>query len=317
MPHVLVVGRVVDEGLAVLKARADVSFEMIPEGDPEELRARLPQTNGILVRTMKLPRDLLDAAPDLKVVSRHGVGYDNVDVGCLTERKIPVAIAATANAVSVAEHAFWMMLELAKRGREHEQAVRSDNWNWRLGSHAVELQGRRLLLVGCGRIGRELAARARAFGMSVDVFDPFAPAPDGCRQVAELEAALPEADVVSLHLPRTAATVNLFDAAMLARMKPSAILVNTARGGIIDEAALADALRAGQIRGAGLDVLDQEPPPADHPLLRVDNLLVTPHVAGVTGEAMVRMAIESAENVLAGIDGRLDPGVVVNREVLA
>ncbi|HEX2529746.1 MAG TPA: hydroxyacid dehydrogenase [Geminicoccus sp.] len=316
MPHVLVVGRVVEEGLAVLRARPDVTFDRIDEGDPEAVRALLPKADGLLVRTMKMPPDLLDTAPNLRVVSRHGVGYDNLDVGYLVQRRIPLAIAATSNAVSVAEHAFWMMLELAKRGREHEQALRSGNWAWRLGNHAIELGGRRVLLVGCGRTGRELARRALAFDMTVDVFDPFAEAPEGCRKVEELEPALGDADFVSLHLPRTAATVNLFNAAMLARMRPGAVLVNTARGGIVDERALAEALASGHLRGAGLDVFDQEPPAPGNPLLAAPNVLLTPHTAGVTAEAMLRMAIESAVNVLAGIDGKLDPGVVVNREVL-
>ncbi|HWL67842.1 MAG TPA: hydroxyacid dehydrogenase [Geminicoccus sp.] len=317
MPHVLVVGRVVEAGLAVLRAAPGVTFEMIEESDPAAVRARLPETNGLLVRTMPMPPDLLDAAPGLQVVSRHGVGYDNLDVGYLTERRIPLAIAATANAVSVAEHAFWMMLELAKRGREHDRTLRAGDWNWRHGNHAIELNGKRLLLVGGGRIGRELAQRALAFAMDVAVFDPFAPAPPGCGKADELEPAVAEADVVSLHVPRTPATVNLFDARMLARMKPGAILVNTARGGIVDEQALVQALKEGRLRGAGLDVFDHEPPAKDHPLFGLPNVLVTAHVAGVTQEAMVRMAVESATNVVAGLAGRLDPAVVVNREVLA
>ena len=317
MPHVLVVGDVVEAGLALLHARADVTFDMIAEGDPEAIRARLPRTDGLLVRTMPMPNDLLDAAPKLRVVSRHGVGYDNLDIKYLTQRAIPLAITATANAVSVAEHAFWLILELAKRGRSHDRELRQGNWAWRGGVHARELAGKRLLLVGCGRTGRELATRALAFDMGVDVFDPFAKAPAGCRQVPHLEPALTDVDVVSLHLPRTAATVNLFDAAMLARLPAHAVLVNTARGGIIDEAALAEALRAGRLRGAGLDVFDQEPPPADHALLALDNAILTPHIAGVTTEAMLRMAIEAANNVLAGLDGRLDPAMVVNREVLS
>ena len=317
MPHVLVVGDVAPAGLSLLRAQADVTFEMIPEGDPEAVRARLPETDGLLVRTMQMPGDLLDAAQNLRVVSRHGVGYDNLDVGYLTERAIPLAITATANAVSVAEHAFWLILELAKRGHAHDRELRQGNWAWRSGVHARELAGKRLLLVGCGRTGRELATRALAFGMDVDVFDPFAQAPACCRQVPQLEPALADADVVSLHLPRTAATVNLFDATMLARLPTHAILVNTARGGIIDEAALVDALQAGRLRGAGLDVFDQEPPPADHALLALGNAILTPHVAGVTTEAMLRMAIEAASNVLAGLDGRLDPAMVVNREVLS
>ena len=317
MPHVLIVGQVVDAGLDVLRARPDITVEMIAEGDPEAVRARLPGTDALLARTMKLPPELLDAAPNLKVVARHGVGYDNLDVGYLTGRKIPLAISATANAISVAEHAFWMALELVKYGREQDRDVREGQWARRMELRPTELHGKRLLLVGCGRTGRELASRALAFGMSVDVFDPFAAAPAGCRKVPELETALGEADVVSLHLPRTAATVNLFDAAMLARMKPGSVLVNTARGGIIDEAALAEALANGPLRAAGLDVFDREPPPADHPLLKVPNVLLTPHVAGVTKEAMLRMALEAAENILAGLDGRLDPQVVVNREVLA
>ena len=316
MAHVLVVGEVMEAGLALLRGRSDVTFEMIAEGDPDAVRDRLPGTHGLLVRTMKMPGDLLDAAPNLKVVSRHGVGYDNLDVDYLSGRKIPLAITATANAVSVAEHAFWMILEVAKRGQAHDRALRKGEWAWRGGIHARELAGKRLLLVGCGRIGRELAVRALAFGMSVDVFDPFAPAPDGCRKVERLEPALADADVISLHLPRTPETVNLFNRTMLARLPPHAILVNTARGGIVDEAALHDALKAGDLRGAGLDVFDEEPPPLDHKLMELDNVVLTPHVAGVTAEAMLRMAIESTENVLAGLDGSLDPAMVVNREVL-
>lgn len=321
MPRVLVVGHVRHEGLRLLEARPDVSVEVIEQPTPTAILEAMPRADALVVRTAPITAAMIDAAPGLKVVSRHGVGYDNVDLPALERRRVPLAVSATANRVAVAEHAFFMLMELAKRGRAFDAAVRRSDWDARTTEPVpVELAGRTLLVVGFGRIGRELAPRALAFGMRVLVHDPVvsedAVARAGCEPAPDLDAALREAHAVSLHLPLSGATRGLIGRERLRAMRRDALLVNTARGGLVDEAALAEALAEGWIAGVGLDVLEDEPPPPDHPLLRLPNVLLSPHMAGVTLEASVRMAVESAENALAGLDGRLDLGVVVNPGVL-
>ena len=316
MPHVVVVGRIHPAALDLLRARPDVTFEEVDEHAPEAIMAAMPRSHGIVVRTAPITAAMIATAPQLRAVSKHGVGWDNIDGAALAARGIPLTIAATANMVAVAEHALFMMLELLKLGREHDRAVREGGWDIRNRFAAGELFRQRLLLLGFGRIGREVARRALAFEMTVAVSDPYV-APDlvraqGCELVSDLDAALAAADVVSLHLPLTAETRAIIDGGALGRMKPGAILINTARGGLVDEAALVRALVDGRLRGAGLDVFEREPPAADDPLLRAPNLLLSPHSAGVTGAAAIRMGRESVLNLLAAFDGRLDPGLVVN-----
>ncbi|MEZ5863799.1 MAG: hydroxyacid dehydrogenase [Geminicoccaceae bacterium] len=271
MADVLVIGTIRPEGLAVLEGRADIRLTKLAETDRAGLLEAAGRASAILVRTSRVDRAVIEAAPGLKVVSRHGVGYDNVDLEALNERRIPLAIAANANKVSVAEHALFMMLALAKQGVAHDTAVRGGEWAIRNRFAAVDLAGRTLLLLGFGRIGGEVAVRARAFGMTVEVFDPYVDdrslAECGCRRATELESALREADVVSLHLPLSAATRHIIDAAKLALMRPTALLINTARGGLIDEPALARALTEGRLGGAGIDVFEDEPPDPANPLL--------------------------------------------------
>lgn len=321
MPHVLVVGHIRNEGLAILHARPEVTVEVLAEPTLAQTIDAAGQAEAILVRTAPIPRAVIEAAPRLRVVSRHGVGYDNVDLAACNARGIPIAIAATANMVAVAEQAFFMLMELAKQGRQHDAAVREGRWAFRNRQAAIELAGKRLLIMGLGRIGRELVRRCRAFDMVVAGFDPHI-SPEAMRAMGiepetALLPALARADAVSLHLPLTPATRGIVGRDQLRAMKPSAILVNTARGGLIDETALEEALRKGWIRGAGLDVFSEEPPRAGSPLFAFENLILSPHSAGVTVEAAIRMAKESATNLLAALDGRLDPSLVVNPQVLA
>ncbi|MEK0082638.1 hydroxyacid dehydrogenase [Benzoatithermus flavus] len=320
MPHVLVVGHIRQEGLDLLRAVPDVTVEVLDNPNPARILAAMPQAEAVIVRTAPIVRAMIEAAPRLRIVSRHGVGYDNVDLVALNERRIPLAVAATANMIAVAEHAFFMMLELAKLGRAHDRAVRAGDWDFRNRFAAIELCGKRLLVVGFGRIGRELARRAKAFGMTVAAFDPkLDPAvvdAEGVEPEPALLRGLARADVVSLHLPLGPDTRGLIGREQLRAMRPNAILINTARGGLVDETALAEAVREGWIRGAGLDVFETEPPRPDSPLLAERRVLLSPHCAGVTGEAAVRMAQESARNALAAFSGSLDPAVLVNPEVL-
>jgi D-3-phosphoglycerate dehydrogenase len=319
MPVVAVVGRVHAAGLDRLRQRG---FELIEvaDGELEATHEAMREAVGLLVRTSPITAAMIEGASALRVVAKHGVGTDNIAIPALTARGIPCAITLMANRTAVAEHALFMMLELAKLGRMHDRAVRDGQWGVRNRFAAWELSGKTLLLVGCGRIGRELARRALAFDMRVLGYDPVIAEAQlraaGVQPAPDLDAALAEADIVSLHLPVTATTHRLIDAAAMARMKPGGVIINTARGGLIDEPALADALRSGHLRGAGLDVFEEEPPAADHPLMGIDNVLLSPHAAAGTAEAARRMAVESADNILAALDGRLDPIVIINPEVL-
>jgi D-3-phosphoglycerate dehydrogenase len=321
MAHVLVLGNIHAAGLAVLAARADVTVELAAAASEAELIRRVPAADAILVRTNRVSGPVIDAAPRLKIVSRHGVGYDNVDLAALDRRGIPLTVVGDVNAVPVAEQTLYLMLALAKQAITYDRATRSGGWAIRDSFAATELAGKTLLLLGFGRIGRAVAVRAQAFGMQVAAYDPYVPAAAvtaaGCRPVVGLDEALGGADYVSVHLPLSAETRNIIDAGALARMKRSAVLICTARGGLVDEAALAQALRGKTLRAAGLDVFADEPPAVDNPLLGLAEVLLSPHTAALTQECAIRMAEISARNVLAGLDGRLDPALVVNGPAVA
>jgi D-3-phosphoglycerate dehydrogenase len=256
----------------------------------------------------------------MKVVTRIGVGYDAVDVAALSRRKIPLMVAGTANSPSVAEQALFMMLTLAKRAVEMHALVREGNWSARLGKLPYDLFGKTVLIVGFGRIGTRTAKRCLAMEMNVLAYDPYKSAAEiraaGCEAVADLDPALPGADFVSIHCPKTPETVGMFNAARLKRMKPSAYLINTARGGIVVEAALYDALASGKLAGAGLDVFEQEPPAVPHSLFELPNVIIAPHVAGVTWEAVDRMSEQTARNILSALDGDPIRQNVINHDVL-
>jgi D-3-phosphoglycerate dehydrogenase len=317
---VLVVQPFHEDGMKLLEARADVSVEIV-DGALEELANKIADADGVTMRTSSLPAAVIERAERLKVVARHGVGYDNIDVDALTRRGIPLAIAADANATAVAEHTLFFMLALAKQGLRYDRATRAGGWEVRNSLEAVDLLGRRVLVMGFGRIGREVAKRCAVFGMQVMVYDPYVQAnlieaAGDWRSVPDFQAVLSETDVLTVHLPLGPDSRSLIGAAELAALPGHAFVINAARGGIVDETALHDALVSGKIAGAALDVFDQEPPPEDHPLFALENVILSPHSAGLSKEAAIRMAVSTARNVLAGIDGRLDPAMVINREVL-
>lgn len=308
------------EGTAILEAREDVRVVIASDASEQNLIREARDAHAILARATPVTRRIIDAAEGLCVVSRHGVGYDNVDVARLTERGIPLAIAIDANALSVAEHTIYLILALAKRGFAFDRAIHRGDFAIRESTRGMDIAGKSLLVVGFGRTGTRVAAFARAFAMSVFVYDPYieqtAITAAGCTAVADYESILPDMDVVSLHCPLTEETRSMIGRRELDAMKESAYVINCARGGIVDEPALCEALRSGSIAGAGLDVFVREPLPGDDPLLAFDNVITSPHIAGVTGEASMRMATGAARNVLAAFDGNLDPAAVVNDEVL-
>ena len=312
------------KGRALLTARDDVEMiefpNMISAADFSALLKSHAPVHGVALGATRFGEPELLAAGDMKVVTRIGVGFDAVDVPALSKHKVPLMVAGAANSPSVAEQALFMMLTLAKRANEMHAMVRDGTWDSRLGVLPFDLYGKTVLIIGFGRIGTRTAKRCQAMEMQVLVYDPYKPAADitaaGCEPVADLDAALPRADFVSIHCPKTPETIGLFNAARLRLMKPTAYLINTARGGLIDEAALYDALSSGRLAGAGLDVFEQEPPPVGHALHALPNVIMAPHVAGVTREAVDRMSEQTARNILSVLDGDPIRQNVINQDVL-
>jgi len=312
-------------GRALLKERDDIEVvefpNMISAGDFEAMLKAQAPVHGVALGGTGFGEAELEASRDMKVVTRIGVGYDAVDVPALSRRKVPLMVAGTANSPSVAEQAVFMMLTLAKRAVEMHAIVKDGKWGARLGMLPYDLFGKTVLIVGFGRIGTRTAKRCLAMEMNVLVYDPYKPAAEikaaGCEPVTDLDAALPRADFVSIHCPKTPETVGMFNAARLRRMKAVAYLINTARGGIVDEPALYDALVSGKLAGAGLDVFAQEPPPSGHSLFELPNVIMAPHMAGVTREAVDRMSVQTARNLLSALDGDPIRQNVINQDVLA
>ena len=321
--RVLVPNTLGEGGWKVLNARDDLDLIRFPNPiatpDFHALLRAAPDADGVILGLTRFGETECSLVPGLQVVARIGVGYDAIDVPALTRRRIPLMLVGTANSSAVAEHALLLMLALAKRTGELHGLVRSGRWAERLGVVPVDLFDKTVLVVGFGRVGTRVAKRCLALEMKVLIYDPYLSADTvhaaGCEPVADLDAALPRADFVTIHCPKTDETTGMFDAPRLARMKASAFLVNTARGGIVDEAALHAALTAGTIAGAGIDVFDPEPPPSDHPLLLLPNLVSSPHMAGVTRESIERMAMQAAYNVLSVLDGKPIRENAVNPEV--
>ncbi len=318
--HLLVPTTLAAAGRAILEGRGDVRVTTYaPSLPPAELHALLHDAAGIALSYTRFGQAELDAARGLQVVARIGVGFDAVDVPALSARGIPLMVAGTANSRSVAEHALYFMFALAKRGAQLDRMVRQGRMHDRKTDLPVELAGKTVLVIGFGRIGTRTARRCQAMEMTVLVHDPYVPATAirdaGHASAPDLDAALDQADFVTIHCPKNRETIGMFGHERLARMKHGAFLVNTARGGIVDEAALHAAIVAGQLGGAALDVFDPEPPPATHELLQLDRVLASPHMAGVTAEAMAAMAEVTARNMLSVLDGTPMQENAVNPEV--
>jgi glyoxylate reductase len=269
---------------------------------PDELREHARDADALLpMVTERVDAALLDACPDLKAIANMAVGTDNIDLEAAAARDIPVGNTPDVLTDATADIAFALLLALARRVVEGSAIVRAGEWRpWQPADHlGLDLAGATLGIVGWGRIGQAVARRAEGFGTIVVHSSRSSGIP--------LEELLERADFVSLHTPLTPATRHLIDAAALGRMKPTALLVNTARGGVVDQDALRDALHAGTIAGAALDVTDPEPLPADHPLLDAPNLLVVPHVGSATVRTRARMADLAVDNLLAALAGRPMP----------
>jgi len=307
-------------GMALLEARHDVTVRTLNRPSKAELAAAMPGARAVVVGLESVDEALLARSPDLRIVSRFGVGYDTVDIAGCTRRGVVVGVTNGANDLSVAEHTMMLLLAVARRAIEMDASVRAGKWMLREGRPMGELAGRTILVVGYGRIGTRVARLCSAFGMKVMVRDPAFPVPriaaDGYIPVTDIAAALPEVDVVTLHCPLGEDTHHMINREMLGVMKPTAWLINAARGPLVDETALIEALSSGRLEAAGLDVQLREPPDPANPLLKLPNVVLSPHNAAAPIECNEKMSMRTARNVLELFDSVLDPGYVVNPEAL-
>src|SRR5688572_28326606 len=288
-----------DSGLAPLRT-AGFNVEKRTGLSRSELAEALKDSDGLIVRSeTKVTADLLDEAPGLRVIGRAGVGVDNIDVHAATIRGVVVMNAPDGNTITTAEHTIALLISLARSIPQANSSLKAGLWE-RKKFIGVELQGKTLGIVGLGRIGRVVAGRARALGMTIVAYNPFI-APDQAHdleiELASLEEVYSRADFLTVHTPLTNETRGLIDREVLSRMKHGARIINCARGGLIDESALHDAIKSGRIAGAAIDVFSQEPPPADHPLLSLDEVIVTPHLGASTTEAQEGVAFTVAEQM--------------------
>jgi D-3-phosphoglycerate dehydrogenase len=320
MPTIVLCRPLHASGMALLEARHDVTIRQLTRPGPAELAALMPGTQAVLVGLENVNEALLDQAPELQIVSRFGVGYDTVDIAACTRRGVVVGVTNGGNDLAVAEHTMMLLLAVARRTIEMDASVRAGSWMVREGRPMGELAGRTVMVIGYGRIGTRVARFCSAFDMRVMVFDPAFPVPriaaDGHIPVTDIAGALPEIDVLTLHCPLAEVTHHLINREMLGLMKPTAWLINAARGPLVDEAALIEALSTGRLEAAGLDVQLREPPDPTNPLLQLKNVVFSPHNAAAPIECYEKMSIRAAKNMLELFDGVLDPGYVVNPETL-
>jgi D-3-phosphoglycerate dehydrogenase len=282
------------------------SFDIVyagktPSEDDLVALCRRHQPVAIIVRYGRVTERVIDAATSLRVISKHGSGTDTIDKDAAAKRGIAVKAAVGANAAAVAEHAWALILACAKNVTELDRRMHDSHWD-KATHKSLELNGRTLGLVGLGAIGARVAMIGIALGMRVVAHDPFAASAPGGVELLPLAELIAQSDVLSLHCPLTKDNANMLNAETLATMRPGAIVVNTARGGLIDEAALADALRSGALRAAGLDSFQVEPFTPGHPFTAIPNAILSPHIGGVTGDAYVSMGTAAARNVLAVLE---------------
>ena len=321
--NILVTGPAINEQAVKLATDNGYRLDYVPpytsEGDLVRMVRELDPV-GVIIRMGRFGAPAIDAARSLRVISKHGVGVDNVDVEAASSRNIPVVVAAGANALSVAEHAIALLLATVKRIVPLDSGLRAGRWE-KPGFLGKELAGMTLGLVGFGAIARQTAVFASALGLKVRAFDPYtdesAFAKVGVVKDNTVEDLLVASDIVSLHCPLTQDNRNMLNDVSLGLMRPGSYVINTARGGLISEDALVRAIESGHIAGAGLDTFHTEPPASDHPFWSQQKIVVTPHIGGVTGEASVRVGVDAVEGVLAIVEGRhLGRERIVNVRVL-
>ena len=318
---IAIMGEIHQDGWNVLEINNLESFEIL-NFEENNLKKKLNEVDAVLLRTATLSNDVLSYCKKLKIISRHGVGYDNVNLDYLNQNNIALGITSTSNAVSVAEHVLTSFLYLSKNIHLSDQLTREGRFTDKSSlPNFFELYQKNIVIFGFGRIGKAVAKRCLGFEANVYVYDPFVDKSvveeNNCKVIDKING-LKIADYISIHLPLNADTKNFIDEHEFSLMKDMAIIVNTARGGIINETKLVKALQTKKILGAGLDVFEKEPPDENHPLFNLDNVILSPHNAALTIECRKRMAIESAENIAFFLlnNGKLNLNNIVNKDKL-
>ena len=318
---VAVLGKVDQKGLSFLKENEFKVIE-IENFEIQNLKEQLKYVDGILLRTTRLDKEILQHCDNLKIISRHGVGYDNVDLDFLNENKIALCITSTSNAVSVAEHVLSFFIYLTKNLSLSDSLVKEGNFEKRSQlPNFFELYKKKVLIIGFGRIGKEVAKRCLGFDMEVYVYDPFLDNEIIIRNQCipiEKNQGLAIADFITIHLPLNGDTKNFISQTELNLMRKNSILVNTSRGGIVNENDLCIALDSKKIQGAGMDVFVSEPPESNHPFFKLDNILLTPHNAALTLECRERMSLEASQNIVFFLNNMSELNVenLVNKKYL-
>ena len=318
---VAVLGKVDQKGLSFLKENEFKVIE-IENFEIQNLKEQLKDVDGILLRTTRLDKEILQHCDNLKIISRHGVGYDNVDLDFLNENKIALCITSTSNAVSVAEHVLSFFIYLTKNLTLSDSLVKEGNFEKRSQlPNFFELYKKKVLIIGFGRIGKEVAKRCLGFDMEVYVYDPFLDNEIIIRNQCipiEKNQGLAIADFITIHLPLNRDTKNFISQTELNLMRKNSILVNTSRGGIVNENDLCIALESKKIQGAGMDVFVSEPPESNHPFFKLDNILLTPHNAALTLECRERMSFEASQNIVFFLNNMSELNVenLVNKKYL-
>ena len=315
MKKVLLSQAINPAGMKVLEGK--VEPVILADLTVETIKKMVADVEGIILRTnIKVTREIIEAAPCLKIISRTGAGVDNVDVAAATEKGILVCDTPGVNSNSVAEQTLAILLGLAKQLKIMNKAMCEGNWKIRNDSKTVDVEGKTLGLIGIGRIGSLVAYKCRlAFNMKVIAYDPYVKQAEGIELCPNLDQVFKEADFISIHVPYMEQTHHLVNAKLLNLMKPDAYLINTSRGPLVDEKALIEALEKGSIAGAGLDVFEKEPPSPDNPLLRFNNVIVTPHSSALSRECIMKVHITAAQAVVDFFNGK-KPHSVFNEEGL-
>ena len=316
MYKVAIIEEIHKDGIDLLNKHPNFEYELISDVSEKNLINKLPQFDACTLRVSKLDEKILKSCSKLKAISRHGVGYDNVDLNYLKKNNITLLVTATANAVAVAEHVISMFLSISKSMKKYDKEVRDGNFKSNAKKiKTFEMLNKNILIAGFGRIGRKLISRCLAFNTKVYVYDPYVDEKiikhNGGIKVNSIIEGLKIADYVSLHMPLTKDTKNLIDYSILKQMKKNAIIVNTARGGIINEIDLDKALNEDLIFGAGLDVFEKEPVNLDNPLLANKKVVLSPHSATFTDECTSRMGIETTKNIIDFFENKIDKSMIV------
>jgi len=317
MPKIAIVDKIHQDGVNLLKNNSKFEYEIIEDISKKNLISKLPAFDGITLRRGKIDAEILEKCKKLKVISRHGVGFDNVDIKYLKKNNIKLLVTATSTSVSPSEHIMFMILNISKGIDFYDKAVRNGEFNsvMHMNHNAFELSNKKVLIIGFGRIGKKLIKRCLGFEMKVYAYDPYVEKnvieSFGGIKIENLDEGLKVADIISLSVPLTKETQNLLTLEKMKMMKKNSIIINISRGGIVNELDLNEALNKKIIYGAGLDVFEKEPPDNNNPLLKNKRIVLSPHAATFTQECLSKMSTETVQNIIDFFEDRLNNDSIV------